>query len=86
MPRLGEVTAPTLIVHPVDDDLASGRNALAIGRRLGGPVEWEWLNDSYHVITVDRQRSHVAATTSDFMARHGLEPHFDIARRVVGLD
>ena len=86
LPRLGEVKTPTLIVHPVDDDLASSHNAIAIGRRLAGPVEWEWLNDSYHVITVDRQRSQVAATTGDFMARHGLEPRIDIARRVVGRD
>lgn len=86
LPRLGEVKAPTLIVHPVEDDLASSRNALGIGRRLAGPVEWEWLHDSYHVITVDRQRGHVAASTGDFMVRHGLEPRIDIARRVVGRD
>jgi carboxylesterase len=84
MPRLGEVTVPTLIVHPVEDDRASARTALTIGQRLGGPVEWEWLDDSYHVITVDRQRAQVAATTGDFMLRHGLEPRIDIARRVAG--
>jgi carboxylesterase len=86
MPRLGEITAPTLIVHPVEDDLASSRNAIAIGRRLGGPVEWEWLNDSYHVITVDRQRGQVAATTGDFMERHGLAPRIDIPRRAMARD
>ena len=83
MPRLGEVKAPTLIVHPVHDDLASSRNALAIGRRLGGPVEWEWLDDSYHVVTVDRQRGHVAATTGDFMERHGLHAQVATGGRAV---
>jgi carboxylesterase len=71
-PRLGRVRAPCLIVHPVNDDVADARNALAIGRRLGGPVQYEWLQDSYHIVTVDRQRARVVEATADFMLRHGL--------------
>jgi carboxylesterase len=45
---------------------------MAIGRRLGGTVQYEWLQDSYHIVTVDRERARVVEATADFMHRHGL--------------
>lgn len=54
--RLSKIKAPALILHPRDDDMASLDNALIIQRRLAGPVELVVLEDSYHIITLDRQR------------------------------
>jgi len=71
---LGQITAPTLIVHPQEDDVASPANATDIGRALAGPVQYEWLQDSYHMITVDRQRQRVVEATDEFMRRHGMAP------------
>ena len=55
-PRLGEIKVPALIMHPRDDDMASLGNALELQRKLGGLVEMVVLDDSYHIITLDRQR------------------------------
>jgi carboxylesterase len=55
--KLPDVRTPTLILHPREDDMASLDNALTIQRRLAGPVELVVLDDSYHIITLDRQRN-----------------------------
>lgn len=55
-PRLGEITAPTLIIHPRHDDMADLANAITLQRQLAGLVELVVLDDSYHIITLDRQR------------------------------
>lgn len=55
-PRLGEIKVPSLILHPRDDDLADIDNAFYLQRHLGGRVEMIVLEDSYHIVTLDRQR------------------------------
>ncbi|MEO1207206.1 MAG: alpha/beta fold hydrolase [Pseudomonadota bacterium] len=67
--RLGQVTHPTLIMHPREDDQSHLKNALTIQARLGGPVEAIVLDDSYHMITLDRQRDVVLERSIDFVAR-----------------
>jgi carboxylesterase len=64
---MDRVKAPALVIHSVDDDIASESNALYLARNLGGPVRTVLLNDSYHMITVDRQREDVARLTADFI-------------------
>lgn len=54
--RLRHVVQPALIVHPRDDDMASLKNAQYLERRLGGLVETQILDDSYHIVTLDQQR------------------------------
>ncbi|MBV9891122.1 MAG: alpha/beta fold hydrolase [Rhizobacter sp.] len=54
--RLGGVRAPCLVVHSSDDDIASLSNVELIQRRVSGPVETVLLDDSYHIVPVDRQR------------------------------
>lgn len=46
----------TLILHPRDDDQSDLSNANLLVRKLAGRVELCVLEDSYHIITVDRQR------------------------------
>lgn len=65
--RMARVQVPSLVVHSVEDDMASADNALYLARHLGGPVRTVLLNDCYHMITVDRQRDEVARLTADFI-------------------
>lgn len=68
-PLLGQVSAPALIVHPREDDISSLRNVDELQRKLGGRVETVILEDSYHLITLDRQRGVVVERTLDFVSR-----------------
>ncbi|GGE04467.1 carboxylesterase [Aureimonas endophytica] len=69
--RLPAIAVPSLIVQAVEDDVSSPRNARYLQRRLGGPAEIEFLHDSYHMITVDRERDRVADLSLAFLRRHG---------------
>lgn len=53
---LPRVTAPCLIAHASDDDIASLYNAELVQRRVSGPTELLLFKDSYHMITIDRER------------------------------
>jgi len=67
--EVGEVRQPTLIVHPREDDRASLRNLHYLQASLGGLTETVVLDDSYHLVTLDRQRQIVVARTLEFAAR-----------------
>jgi carboxylesterase len=67
--ELGGIRQPTLIVHPREDDRASLRNAAYLQGALGGMVETCVLDDSYHIVTVDRQRDVVVERTAAFAQR-----------------
>lgn len=66
--ELASICQPTLIFHPREDDRASISNAFYLQRQLGGLVEMVVLDDSYHIITVDRQRDIVAERTAAFVS------------------
>ena len=67
--RLPDIMQPALIVHPRHDDRASLKsNAGYLQRHLGGLVETLILDDSYHVITFDRQRDLVINRMAQFAA------------------
>lgn len=53
---IASITQPALIVHARDDDVAGLSNAIHLQRRLGGLVDIVVLEDSYHLVTIDRQR------------------------------
>ena len=67
--RAGGVHQPALIVHPREDDRASLRNMNYLQRNLSGLVETAVLDDSYHIVTLDRQRHVVVDRTLDFVSR-----------------
>ena len=62
------IRTPALIIHPANDDVASKRNALYVERHLGGPKRLILLDDSYHMITVDKQRNDVIRAVVDYFA------------------
>ena len=65
-PRLKEIKSPALILHPRDDDLADIDNAFYLQKNLGGRVEMVVLEDSYHIITLDKQRQVVVERSVAF--------------------
>jgi carboxylesterase len=67
--EIGQVRQPALIVHPREDDRASLRNLHYLQSALGGLTETVVLNDSYHLVTLDRQRQIVVGRTLEFAAR-----------------
>jgi carboxylesterase len=67
--QLPSIKQPTLIIHPREDDRADLGNAFYLQRHLAGPVDVTILEDSYHIVTIDKQRDVVAERTVGFVAR-----------------
>jgi carboxylesterase len=67
-PKLKSIIQPALIVHPRDDDRADIDNSFHLQRHLGGPVHMIVLDDSYHIVTVDRQRDVVVERSTEFVS------------------
>ncbi|MGO4776691.1 alpha/beta hydrolase, partial [Lysobacter sp. 2RAB21] len=67
--RLPRVQAPCLIAHATHDDVAHARNAELVARRVSAPVEMLWLPDSYHMITLDRERRRLIDGAAAFFSR-----------------
>jgi carboxylesterase len=61
--EIGQIRQPALIVHPRNDDRASLRNLDYLQGNLGGLTHTLVLDDSYHVVTLDRQRQLVLDRT-----------------------
>ncbi len=69
-----KIKTPTLIVHAREDDMSDPRNAFRLERALGGPVTVQMLDDSYHMVHVDRERDLVAKLTGEFFNAPSLNP------------
>lgn len=67
--RLRKVRAPCLVAHAAEDDIAHVRNAYLVAERVDAPVELLLLRDSYHMITLDRERRLLADRLAGFFAR-----------------
>ena len=65
--RLPSIKTPALIVHPREDDISDLSNAIYLQRNLGGLADCVVLNDSYHIVTVDRQRDILIDRTANFI-------------------
>ncbi len=64
--RLGEVGLPCLIFHPRHDDRSALSASQMLQKRLGGVVNLVVLDDSYHLVTLDRQRQLVLDKVLEF--------------------
>ena len=67
--QLGKIDQHTIIFHPRFDDQSDLKNTMLLQRRLGGLVEVAVLEDSYHMVTLDRQRGYVVDRTVEFAQR-----------------
>jgi carboxylesterase len=65
-PRLSAIRTPALIVHAREDDISDLSNTIYLQRHLGGLVDTLVLDDSYHIVTIDRQRSLVIDRSAAF--------------------
>jgi len=74
--ELESVTSPLLIIHSRNDHTAHPDNAEVIHSSVSsGDKKIEWLERSYHVITIDYDRDRVAELTTNFIrdrAKHAL--------------
>lgn len=71
--NLHKITAPTLIMHAVEDDLASPRNAEVIARGISSSeVRKVLLQNCYHIITMDFEKERVAQETLEFVQQQSL--------------
>ncbi len=68
-PLLGRISQHTLIFHPRQDDQSDIKNTMLLQRKLSGMVDVCVLDDSYHLVTLDRQRGVVAERTVEFVER-----------------
>jgi acyl carrier protein len=69
---LPAVVAPCLILHAQHDDIAHVRNARITAARVSGPVDLRIFGDSYHMLTLDRERQRVIDMTVEFFRRRSL--------------
>ncbi len=68
---LPRVTAPALILHSLEDDLASVENALFVRDNIGsGDVRTVLFADSYHMIPIDNEREKAAGAIARFFTEH----------------
>jgi carboxylesterase len=65
--RLKAVTAPVFIAHAKEDDITDIRNAERLAAAVRGPVRKLYLEDSYHLVTFDRERNKVAREAIAFV-------------------
>jgi carboxylesterase len=67
---LARIVTPLLIVHSIEDDMASLENAKFLAARVSSRhVETFYLNDTYHVLTLDKRKEDVANRVSEFFLR-----------------
>jgi carboxylesterase len=64
--QLHSVRTPCLVVHAVDDDVASLKNVRMVVRGVDAPVETVLLENSYHMVTVDQERDKVIDRSTRF--------------------
>jgi len=64
--ELSAIKTPALIVQAREDDISSVKNTEYLQRHLGGIVNALILDDSYHIVTVDRQRDLLIKSSAAF--------------------
>ncbi|MBU2534088.1 MAG: alpha/beta fold hydrolase [Alphaproteobacteria bacterium] len=67
------ISKPAFVCHARQDDQSNLSNAMLLQHDLRGPVETLVLDDSYHMITLDRQRALVVDRTLAYAERLDLE-------------
>lgn len=68
---LSKIVTPLLIVHSTEDDMASLENAKFLATRVSSRhVETFYLDDTYHVLTLDKRKDDVANKVAEFFLRH----------------
>lgn len=72
--RLQQVRAPCLVAHAFEDDVADVSNAYLVAGKVRAPVEMLLLRESYHMITLDRERRLLADHLAAFFGKLAGQP------------
>ena len=67
--NLSSITAPSLLLSSRVDHTVAPENGDEIVEKSSGPVDRIWLEESYHVATLDNDQELVERTTIDFLAK-----------------
>lgn len=67
--RLAEIQVPTLIITSRQDHVVNPEDSDVLAEGISGPVERLWLEQSFHVATVDYDKAEVEAATVEFATR-----------------
>ncbi len=78
--RLAQVRSPCLVAHASEDDVASIGNAELVMREVSAPAELLLLDDSYHMITIDKQRRLLIERSAAFF--NGIAAAVPVSRAV----
>jgi carboxylesterase len=69
---LSTITAPALIFQSTEDHVVPPENGPHILEKLGSEdKELVWLENSYHVATLDNDADLIAERTTSFIREHG---------------
>jgi carboxylesterase len=63
------ITAPSLLLSSREDHVVTSDNGDELVAQVSGPVERVWLENSFHVATMDNDQELVESLTLDFLAR-----------------
>lgn len=66
---LAKVVAPVLLISSREDHVVTSDNGDELMQKVSGPIERIWLEDSYHVATMDNDRELVESATMGFLAK-----------------
>jgi len=67
--RLGEISAPALLLSSREDHVVTSDNGDLLVEKLPNGVERIWLEDSYHVATIDNDAELVRSLSVDFLKK-----------------
>jgi carboxylesterase len=67
--NLASITAPSLLLSSRVDHTVAPENGDEIVEKSSGPVERIWLEESYHVATLDNDQELVERSTVEFLAK-----------------
>lgn len=69
IPRLHEITVPTLIMHAKGDRVVAPYGSQEIYKKISSPMKFiYWLKKSNHVIPLDYEKDFIFERTADFLA------------------
>jgi carboxylesterase len=67
--NLSQIVAPSLLLSSREDHVVTSDNGDELMEKVQGPIDRVWLEESYHVATMDNDRALVESLTLDFLAR-----------------
>lgn len=69
---MARIVAPTLLLHAREDEAASPRSAFEVASSVSAKrVHCVILNDSYHMISIDKEKARVLSEMKDFLQASG---------------